>query len=204
VDKAQREAENRANLETQGAFNAGVTAFEGGNLDEAIKQFSLAAERRPKMYVIFARLAAVYSEAERYNEATDAHKKAAELKPDDSWFFYNMGLSACRANRMDECRGGIAKSVELEPTRGAAAYFNLGSMLAAKGMGKEADEAFQKSVAYNPNNAETQYQIGLLYLKEASTIPNAIPYFEKYLKLAPAGPYAATVKQMLETVNRSK
>jgi len=203
IDKAQKEAENRANTETQGAFNAGLTALNAGNKEEAIKQFSLAAERRPTLPVIFARLGSAYAAAERFSEATDAYKKAAELKPDDASYQYNMGLSACRANRVEDCRSGITKAVSIDPSLGTTAYFNMGSLMAGRGSYTEAEEAFQKSAVHNPNNAETQYQLGLIYTREAATISKAIPYFEKYLKLAPTGPNAATVKQLLDAARAS-
>src|SRR5262249_16252233 len=139
VDKAQKDAENRANVETQGAFNAGLAAMDARNYDEAVKQFSLAAERRPKMPVIFARLAAAYAAAGRFSEATDAYQKAAQLSPDNSGYLYNMGMSACRANRIDECRNAIRKAADIDPALGSTAYFNLGAFLVSRGLAKEAD-----------------------------------------------------------------
>src|SRR5438552_8254718 len=79
MSKAQKDAEQKANSETQGAFNAGVTALNAKNYDEALKQFSLAAERRPALPVIYARLGETYTGTQKYNEAMDACKKATEL-----------------------------------------------------------------------------------------------------------------------------
>jgi tetratricopeptide (TPR) repeat protein len=204
LDKAQKEAENRANAETQGAFNAGLAAFDAHNFDEAIKQFSLAAERRPKMPVIFARLGSTYSAAGKFNEAAGAYQKATELNPNNSGYIYSMGIAQCNANHIDECRAAIRKAVEISPALGATAYFTLGTLLVSHGMAKDGDEAFQLSIAHDPNKAESYYQISLLYFSQQATIPNAIPYLEKYLKLAPNGPNAAAAKGLLEAAKAVK
>jgi tetratricopeptide (TPR) repeat protein len=118
----------------------------------------------------------------------------------DAGYVYNMGLAACRASRTDDCRDAIKKASIMDPALGSVANFNLGSLLAARGMYKEADEAFQTSIAFDPNNPETQFQVALLLVREQATIANAIPYLEKYLALAPTGSHAGEARQMLETI----
>ena len=155
------------------------------------------------MPVIFARLAAAYAAAGRFSEATDAYQKAAQLSPENSGYLYNMGMSACRANRIDECRNAIRKAADLDPALGSTAYFNLGAFLVSRGLAKEAGEAFQLSIAHDPNNAETYYQVALLFVRDQATIGGAVPYLEKYLKLAPNGPNAAAARQLLDAARAS-
>lgn len=203
ADRAQREAENIANIETQGAFNAGLAALNARNFDEAIAQLSLAAERRPNMPVILARLAETYSEARKYNEAAETYKKAIELKPADIGYHDALYLALCRAGRIDECREAADKAVTLEPALGGSVFFNLGVMLAERGFVKESEEAFQRSIAHNPKNADTHYQFGLLYLRDPKTMDSAVAQFEKYLQLAPNGADAATAKQLIQAAKTS-
>src|SRR5262249_24519842 len=162
------------------------------------------AERRPKMPVIFTRLGSTYNAAGKFNEAADAYQKAIELSPNNSGYIYNMGVAQCRADHINECRTTIKKAVDLTPSMGSSAYFDLGKMLVSRGMAKEADEAFQLSIAHDPNKAETYYQISLLFFNQQSTIPNAVPYLEKYLKLAPNGANAAAAKGLLEAAKAAK
>src|SRR5688572_22370556 len=129
ISRAQRDAEAKANNETQGAFNAGLNALRAGNHDEAVKQFSLAAERRPNLPVIHARLGETYMAVKKYNEAAEAYKKATELSPNDTDYFYNLGMAAGQAGKFDVAKAAIQKSVEIEPPRGGIAYFNLGQLL---------------------------------------------------------------------------
>jgi tetratricopeptide (TPR) repeat protein len=197
LDKAQKEAENRASAETQGAFTAGVTALNAGNNDEAIKQFLLAAERRPTMSAIHMRLGFAYQAAGKYNDAADAFKKATQLSPDAA-SFQNYGNMAVQAGRVEEGITAVAKSVELDPVRGGKAYLTLGMLLADQQFSKESREAFQKSITLSPNSADAYYQRGLLELRDPKTMADAGPLFEKYLKLAPKGEYAAAAKELME------
>ena len=114
------------------------------------------------MPVIFARLGSAFAAAERFSDATDAYKKATALKPEDANYQYQMGLQACRANRMEDCLAGVNKAATIDPSLGATAYFNIGALLTSRGSYAEAEAAYQKSAVHNPNNAETQYQLGLL------------------------------------------
>jgi hypothetical protein len=54
---AQTAAEQNANTETHGAFNAGVAALNSKNYDEALQQFTLAAERRPTLRFLRSKMA---------------------------------------------------------------------------------------------------------------------------------------------------
>jgi tetratricopeptide (TPR) repeat protein len=203
LSKAQREAEQKANTETQGAFNLGVTALTAKNYDEAIKQFSLAAERRPNLPVIFSRLGDTNMEAKKFSEAADAYKKASELSPDNAGYFYNLGIAATRASKLDVGKPAIEKAVQLDPSIGGMAFLNFGKLLGEKGQDKEAAEAFQRSIKQDPKGADGYYQLGLLYMKNADTMAASIPQFEKYLQLAPKGADAPAAKQLMDAAKAS-
>ena len=203
MSKAQKEAEQKANSETQGAFNAGVTALNAGNFDEALKQFALAAERRPSLPVIFARLGETYTGTRKYIEAMDAYKKATELKGDEADYFYNLGLAATRASRFDVAKAAIQKAVDLDPARGGLAFLNLGILLGEKAQDKDAAEAFQKSIKQNPKGSDAYYQLGLALMKSPETMADSVTQFEKYLQMAPRGEYAATAKQLADALKAS-
>jgi tetratricopeptide (TPR) repeat protein len=203
MSKAQKEAEQKANSETQGAFNAGLTALNAKKYDEALKQFTLAAERRPTLPAIFNRLGETYMGAQKYNEAADAYKKATELKGDEADYFYGLGIAASRAARFDEGKAAIQKTAALDPARGGIAFLNLGMLLAGKGQDKDAIDALQKSIQQNPKAADTYYQLGLVQMRNLATMADSVPQFEKYMQLAPKGENAATAKQLVDVVKAS-
>src|SRR5688572_6288550 len=182
ISRAQRDAETKANSETQGAFNAGLTALRAGNLDEAVKQFNLAAERRPNLAVVYNRLGETYVAGKKYNEATEAYKKATELQSNDTDYFYNLGIAAAHAGKFDVAKASIQKSVEIEPPRGGVAYYNLGQILDRAGQDKDAIDAMQRSIKHNPKSADTYYEFGLMLMKNAATIPDSAVQFENFLR----------------------
>ena len=115
VSKAQQEAEQKANSGTQGAYNAGITAMASRNFDEAIKQFSLAAQRQPKMPLIFARLAEANAGARKNLEAIDAYKKAIELKSDEPDYRYQLGMLYIQNNNMTDAATQFESYLKLAP-----------------------------------------------------------------------------------------
>ena len=204
MSKAQKEAEQKANSETQGAFNAGVTALNARNYDEALKQFSLAAERRPTLPAIFARLGETYAGMQKYGEAMDAYKKATELKGDEADYFYNLGIAATRASKFDVAKASTQKAVDLDPARGGLAFLNLGILLGEKGQDKDAADALQRSIKQNPKGADAYYQLGLVLMKDQATMADSAAQFEKYLQIAPKGENAATAKLLADAAKASK
>lgn len=201
---AQKEAEQNANTETHGAFNAGVAALNSKNYDEALKQFTLAAERRPTLPAIFNRLGETFMAAQKYDDAADAYKKATELKGDEADYFYGLGIAASRAARFDEGKAAIQKAAALDPARGGIAFLTLGLLLAGKGQDKDAVDALQKSIQQNPKAAETYYQLGLVQIRNPATMADSVAQFEKYLQLAPKGDDAANAKQLVDAVKAPK
>lgn len=115
ISKAQQDAEKKANADTGGAFNAGMTALAAKNYDEAIKQFSAAAQKQPKSYVIYGRLAETYEAAKKNPEAIDAYKKAIELKSDEPDYNFHLGLLLIQTGAMADAAARFDKYLQLAP-----------------------------------------------------------------------------------------
>jgi tetratricopeptide (TPR) repeat protein len=67
------------------------------------------------------------------------------------------------AGRKDEARAALTRAIEVEEDRGQAAKLNerLGALEAELGHWSQASQALEKSVACNPDNADTYYHLGL-------------------------------------------
>jgi Flp pilus assembly protein TadD len=79
--------------------------------------------------------------------------------------------------------------------------FNQGVILWNGGKIPEAKKQFEAAVAANPNHAEAHYQLGMALVNEGN-LAGAATEFETYLKLAPAGPNAATAKGILGSLKK--
>lgn len=64
-------------------------------------------------------------------------------------------------------------------------HYNLAVNYAQSGLYDEAVEAYEKSLTYDPKNADAHYNLGLLYGNLKSDGEKAILHYRKYLELKP-------------------
>jgi tetratricopeptide (TPR) repeat protein len=63
------------------------------------------------------------------------------------------------------------------------AYFNLGVLLVAENQFDQAEEAYQKGLALQPNSIEGQFNIGAFYEFHKEDLQKAKHHYQKYLDL---------------------
>ncbi|UCD15477.1 MAG: tetratricopeptide repeat protein [Candidatus Omnitrophota bacterium] len=97
-----------------------------------------------------------------------------------------------------------AKVVTLEETlrkeRGFY-YYNLGVSYVQAKLFSKAVEAYEKSLSFEPKNAEAHYNLGLLYENFNLEPEKAILHYQKYLELKPE---ASDKQEVLNWINRLK
>jgi tetratricopeptide (TPR) repeat protein len=200
------------------AFNAGRVAEEGKNWDVAVQQFEKASEIDPKQHVVWSHLADSYinlagtkTGAERdadLQKGVADYQKAVELQPENPAYHNNYGLALAKMKKMDEAQAELTKAAQLDPTQAGKYYYNLGAVYVNTNQPDAATAAFKKALEVDPNYADAYYQIGIVMVGKATTnsdgkiVPPAgtAEQFQKYLALAPNGPFAESAKQMLTTL----
>lgn len=214
----EREEAMKKNKELNDAFNAGMTAAQAKQWDQAIASFNKASELDTKQHVVWAQLAeaemnfaATKSGAEADAETAkglDAYQKAIELKPDDAGYHNNFALSLAKAKKFPEAQAELTKAATLDPPNAGRYYYNLGALLVNSGQNEPAGDAFKKAIDIDPNYADAQYQYGVFLLSKATVaadgkvtpVGGTAEAFQKYLQLKPDGPFADSAKQMLATL----
>lgn len=214
----EREEAMKKNKELNDAFNAGMTAAQAKQWDQAIASFNKASELDAKQHVVWAQLAeaemnfaATKSGAEADGETAkglDAYQKAIELKPDDAGYHNNFALSLAKAKKFPEAQAELTKAATLDPPNAGRYYYNLGALLVNSGQNEPAGDAFKKAIDIDPNYADAQYQYGVFLLSKATVaadgkvtpVGGTAEAFQKYLQLKPDGPFADSAKQMLATL----
>lgn len=216
LDKATkaREAALAKNKALNDAFQAGKTAMEAKNYQEAVDQFKKAAEMDATQNVIWAQLAdasmmlATTKPAEAdaiRQQGFDAYKKAIELKPDEAAYYNNYALALAKAKKLDEAKQNLEKAAQLDPPGAGRYYYNMGALLVNSSQNEAAGEEFKKAITLDPNYADAQYQYGL-YLASKATAdakgnvvaqPGTIESLQKYLELKPDGGYAQNAKDLI-------
>ena len=200
------------------------TASEAGNYQQAKELMLQATAQDTTHEVLFFQLA----EAERNlgNHSSDAEQKKTELtaaldsynkalaltpstKPDvKAAILNNMGETYFKLGNVDQAIKSYDAAAEADPTGAAKFYFNEGAVLTNAGKYDEAIAAFDKCIAADPTKADAYYQKGVNLIGKATTKPDGsmvappgtADAFNKYLELAPNGPYADAAKQMLAAI----
>jgi tetratricopeptide (TPR) repeat protein len=194
------------------AFEDGVTASRAGNHDAAITSFQSAAEMNPNCFDCYYNIAFSESQKKDYDKAEAAYKKAIELKADYAEAYSGLANVYNAQRKFDDAATASAKAMELSGSGAGAAgtaggggnadaMFNQGVILWNAGKIAEAKKQFEGAVAANPSHAESHYQLGMALVNEGN-LAGAATEFETYLKLAPAGPNAATAKGILGTLKK--
>jgi tetratricopeptide (TPR) repeat protein len=214
----EREEQIAKRQELTGKFQSGLEAMKAKNYDQAIEDFTAAAEVDPTQHVIFAQMGEAYKEkaaaargAERtqfYEKSMENYQKALTMKADDASYHNNFALALANAGRVDEAQAELNKAAELDPTNGARYFFNLGAVLVNRGDTKQAAEAFQKATQADPNLADAYFQLGIALMGQATMdsagkmqpAPGTNEAFLKYLELAPTGPNAQAARDAVSAL----
>jgi tetratricopeptide (TPR) repeat protein len=199
-------------------------ASDAGNYDQAKQIMTQATQLDPTREVLWFNLA----EAERnlgtkaadptekktdLESAVESYNKAAKLvpntKPDVVGAIYNqMGDAYARLGQTDQAVKAYDSAAEADLPNSAKYYFNEGAILTNAGKYDQAITAFDKTIQADPTKADAYYQKGVNLLGKATTKPDGTMLapegtaeaFNKYLELAPTGPYADSAKQMLAMI----
>jgi tetratricopeptide (TPR) repeat protein len=148
-----------------------------------------------------------------YQEAADAYLKAIELNTASSkpslesqgvWS-YNLGRVYVRLEKYPEAQAAFDTAAKDQPTSAAKYYYNQGVELMNIGRIDPAIAAFDKAIAADNKLPDAYYQKGVLMIGKSTTQNGKMvapagteEALNKYLELAPTGPYATTAQELLK------
>jgi tetratricopeptide (TPR) repeat protein len=153
-----------------------------------------------------------------YQKAIDLKQKAVDAStkkdPQDAErlasYYNNLGEAEGKAGKPDDAIKAYNQAAQLNPQGAAGYYYNEGAVLTNAGKADDAITAFDKSIAADPTRADAYYQKGVNMIGKATlqgdkmvAPPGTAEAFQKYLELAPTGPYADVAKQMLTSIGAS-
>jgi len=199
-------------------------ASDAGNYDQAKQIMLQATQLDPNREVLWFNLGeAQRNAALKSTDATekktgleaavDSYNKALKLvpntKPEVMGAIYNqMGEAYSRMGNTDQAIKSYDAAAQSDLPNAGKYYFNEGAILTNAGKYDEAITAFDKTIQADPTKADAYYQKGVNLLGKATTKPDGTMVapegtaeaFNKYLELAPTGPYADSAKQMLAMI----
>ncbi len=214
-------------------LNAAKTAADAGDFDTAIGTLTEATQLDPTRDLLFFKLADYdrlsapkqtdpAEKQKRYAAAAANYQKAIELKtanpdPKDAEansklaaYYNNLAEVYAKSGKIDDAVASYNKAAQLDPTRAGQYNFNIGAVLTNAGKVDDAITAFDKVIAADPTKADAYYWKGVNMIGKATlkgdkmVAPDGTSEaFNKYLELAPTGPYAQPAKDMLASIGAS-
>jgi tetratricopeptide (TPR) repeat protein len=147
-----------------------------------------------------------------YQDAIGSYQHAIDLAQKDAspaaiaGMHVKIGNAYLKLRKNDAAIAEYSKAAAIDP-HPALAYFNLCTVMYNMGQtGAKALAACDKAIAADPKKADAYFVKGSMLFSEGKVAANnkfivppaAIAALKKYLVLAPDGPHAADVKQMLD------
>ncbi len=212
-------------------LNAAKTAADAGDFDTAIAALTEATQMDATHDLIWFKLGDYYrlsapkqtdpaEKQKRLDSAVEAYQKAVQIKqaapPDKdpavasktlAAYYNNLADALYKTKKINDAVKTYELAAQTDPSQVAQSYFNIGAVLTNSGRPDEANVAFDKCLAADPNRSEAYYQKGLNLLGKATlqgekTVapPGTAEAFQKYLELSPTGPNADSAKALLTSL----
>jgi tetratricopeptide (TPR) repeat protein len=201
-------------------YNAAQTAKDWAQAADILKKM-IAAE--PNRWEYQQALGNMQFNMGNYQEAVDTFEKVipmaqnatktdpkadpAKAKAAAAQMLTSQGNAYIKLKKNPEAVAAFTKAAEMDPNP-ATAYWNLCATQYNAGDMKGASVACDKAIAADPNKADAYFIKGsvLVGMSEGKldanghyiALPGTKEAFNKYLELAPDGPHAGEVKQMME------
>lgn len=170
---------------------------------------------KPDEAILFSNLGFAEAGLKKYDDAITAYKKAIDLetaskKPRmDVLGISNAGLGEAyaRTGKVAEANAAYDASAKADPTRAGLQLKNEAVIFMQLGNADAQAAAANEAIAVDPNQALLYYIKGQALIQKATVDPKTqrivLPdectaAYQKYLDLAPTGPYAAEVTGILQ------
>ncbi len=197
------EARNKLMVAMQAEF-AAAEALMATDPDGAIAKLTTVAGQIGKCAICYSKMGDAYMKKDDHSKAEESYKKAIDLDPKLLDPYSALAILYNTQKKFDDATKMSEKATEIMATSATggdpATIFNQGIIYWNQG-GKaaEAKAQFLKAIALDPKMADAHYWLGMANLN-LGLLPDAAKAFEEYLKVAPTGQYAETVKGILKTI----
>ena len=221
--KAAREAAVRETDKISGLntlIKQSGDAIQAGKFDEAVQIMRQATATDASFDILWGRLCEADVLAGRqvnssdrakaqgyFEDAVNACGKAIAIKPAGA-YHANLADASARLGKIDTASQQFGLAAQLDPPNAFRYFFNQGAVLTNVGKTDDANAAFDRAIAANPQYADAYYQKALNLMAKATVDakgtmtapPEVAANLNKYLELAPTGKDADTAKQLIETL----
>lgn len=207
----KEDKEKKIRLHDEGALlelERGNQLFVERKFDEALQIFQTFAANNPNVYQIYFNIGDVYREKSEFDKANEQYTIAmakAKEKADivmQAKALASFGEVFLRQGKLKEAQEFFTQSIALNPKDEILAY-NVAEIFFGKNQADKAIDYYQLAIRIKPEWSEPYLKIGYAYLNRGD-MAKAVEYLNEFLKRDPESPQAPVVKNLIESLTKSK
>jgi tetratricopeptide (TPR) repeat protein len=190
------------------------------NYAEADTLMSQSTQAKPDAAVLWLELGIAQNGEKKYDDAVTSLQKAIDLnstskKPDPSIAGAGgneLGAALAGQKKIPESQAAYEAAAKADPTKAGVYYQNEAIIMTTNGNSDAAAAAADKAIAADPARPVPYYLKGQALIGKSTVDPKTqkivappgcVEAYQKYLELAPDGPFAPEVKQVLEGMGQT-
>jgi len=143
-------------------YNWGLSCYEKGEFDEAIRQYDKAIEIDPSRPEFYNNRGLANKKKGNLGRATADFNQAITVNPGYTDAYYNRGLVYINQGNFDEAVSDYSKVIAINP-RDADAYYNRGLAYDNRFKLEEAASDYEKAVEIDTEYADAYVKLGSAY-----------------------------------------
>lgn len=196
-------------------YASGGQKFKAGDYDGAIADFQAVLKVNPNDPDTLFSLGASYQAKKDFDDAIKCYQQALAANPKSQQFkdaldqayikkaepIIAAAVKLHEAKNYDGAIAGYTQALQITPNN-ASLWYNIASAEYAKQEYNRAKDAYQKALGLDPKGQVADwYLIGAID-ENYGRVPEALGYYQKYLKEAPTGTYAAAAKERFDILSK--
>jgi Tfp pilus assembly protein PilF len=166
----------------------------------SVKEFKKVVELDPKYAPGFVLLGTAYIQTQEWSDAQSAFEKAVKIEPANPVAYFGVGYALNQQQKFGEAQKALNRSLELRPAS-AEAQYELGRSFWGLGKWQDAEPHAHKALEIQKDFAPAHVLMGNILLRHRDA-SGALAEFQEYLRLDPKGPLAASVKEMVDKIEK--
>jgi tetratricopeptide (TPR) repeat protein len=173
---------NRGGPQIHPQVTAGYAAYQAGDLTKARSEYLLALRDEPANRDALLGLAAVEMRSQRYDLADGYYQRVLQADPREP--HAQAGMLALRSQQLDPIQvESRVKSLIANDRESNVLYFTLGNQYAQQGRWAEAQQAYFKAFATDPDNPDFAFNLAVS-VDQLRQPKLALEYYRRALALA--------------------
>lgn len=187
--------------EARREYERGSGSLAKGKQDEGVRSLRRAVELYPEFFAAHMLLASAHTKAGRLAEAEESLERAAKIDARSAAALISLGEVRRRRRRYEEAEKSLLAGLALDEESWQG-HLSLGRLYLDTDRLKQAAQHLGRALQLRADFAETHLFAGNLLLRLGEPA-RALSEYEEYLRLAPAGDYAAQTRELVGKLRKS-